>query len=251
VTLSSIAEQIQALSELSAMDAAVKALNESLVTERATLEGLRSQLAQFQSALDKEQGTLAAAERARGEFQIELRNMQQQIEHSREKHSRSRTERETNAAEREMDELRKLVRDREDDVQKLGAEADQARAQVETLEAQAAKVREQLAACQGDIESKVAMLETQVASTGGGRDSIVARLPAQLYRRYEAVRQKRGSGATFTTDGTCKACNMALPPQMYHRLRREPLIEQCQSCNRVIYFVAPAPVAPPEGTSGT
>ena len=35
---------------------------------------------------------------------------------------------------------------------------------------------------------------------------------------------------------------MALPPQLYHRLRREPLIEQCQSCNRIIYFSAPVSV---------
>jgi predicted nucleic acid-binding Zn-ribbon protein len=33
---------------------------------------------------------------------------------------------------------------------------------------------------------------------------------------------------------------MALPPQLYHRLRREPLIEQCQSCNRIIYYAPPA-----------
>jgi len=35
---------------------------------------------------------------------------------------------------------------------------------------------------------------------------------------------------------------MALPPQLFHRLRREPLLEQCPSCFRIIYFVSP-PVA--------
>ncbi len=60
-----------------------------------------------------------------------------------------------------------------------------------------------------------------------------------MYRRYEAVRGRRGVGIAQTRDGTCNMCNMALPPQLYHRLRREPLIEQCQSCNRLIYFVPP------------
>jgi predicted nucleic acid-binding Zn-ribbon protein len=32
---------------------------------------------------------------------------------------------------------------------------------------------------------------------------------------------------------------MALPPQLFHKLRREPVIEQCPSCNRIIYFSAP------------
>ena len=62
------------------------------------------------------------------------------------------------------------------------------------------------------------------------------------------IRQKRGTAIAQTTDGTCNACNMALPPQLFHRLRREPILEQCPSCNRIIYFVVP-PVsasAPPD-----
>ena len=53
------------------------------------------------------------------------------------------------------------------------------------------------------------------------------------------LRGKRGTAIAQTTDGTCNKCNMALPPQLYHRLRREPLIEQCPSCNRIIYFASP------------
>jgi predicted nucleic acid-binding Zn-ribbon protein len=67
----------------------------------------------------------------------------------------------------------------------------------------------------------------------------VKKIPAQLYRRYEMIRQKRGTGIAQTTTGTCKACNMALPPQLFHRLRREPILEQCPSCHRIIYYVTP------------
>ena len=43
------------------------------------------------------------------------------------------------------------------------------------------------------------------------------------------IRGRRGTAIATTTDGTCKACNMALPPQLFHKLRREPLLEQCPS----------------------
>ena len=69
------------------------------------------------------------------------------------------------------------------------------------------------------------------------------RLPPVLYRRYDAVRGRRGFGIAQTTDGTCKACNMSLPPQLFHRLRREPLLEQCPSCNRII--LRPPRLSPP------
>ena len=172
--------------------------------------------------------------------------MTQQIEHSREKLNRSRTERETNAAQREMEELRKLLKDREDDVQKLAAESDGMRAQIDTTEAQAQVIRDQLAAQREGIESKMAELEKQKSGKEGGRDSLAKKIPPVLYRRYELLRGKRVFAVCQTTDGTCKACNIALPPQMFHKLRREPTIDQCPSCNRIIYYVAPAPAAPKE-----
>jgi len=85
----------------------------------------------------------------------------------------------------------------------------------------------------------VTKLEADKSERGGGREAIVKKLPVVLFRRYEQIRGKRGSAIAQTSDGICNKCNMALPPQLYHRLRREPLIEQCPSCNRIIYFAAP------------
>jgi hypothetical protein len=42
---------------------------------------------------------------------------------------------------------------------------------------------------------------------------------------------------------------MSLPPQLFHRLRREPLLEQCPSCNRIIYYAPPPIVASEEEPS--
>ena len=55
-------------------------------------------------------------DKTRTELLAELRQMTQQIDRSREKLSRSRNERESNAAQREVEELRKLHRDREEDL---------------------------------------------------------------------------------------------------------------------------------------
>ena len=116
------------------------------------------------------------------------------------------------------------------------------RASIETVEGEHKRVQEELTAKKDDLESKVAQLEADRnarSAGGGGRDAIVKRLPAILYRRYEQLRTKRGTAIAQTTDGTCKACNMALPPQLFHKLRREPLLEQCPSCNRIIYYQPP------------
>src|SRR6185295_2999644 len=183
--------------------------------------------------------TVAGADKQRVELQTDFRTMMQQIEHSREKLNRSRTEREQQAAQRELEELRKLVRDREEEIARLDSDTSGVRTQVDTSEAEHKRITEELTAKEGDIKAKVAQLESDKNARGGGRDAIVKRIPPQIYRRYEMIRGRRGTALAQTTDGTCKACNMSLPPQLFHKLRREPVLEQCPSCNRLIYFVPP------------
>jgi predicted nucleic acid-binding Zn-ribbon protein len=172
--------------------------------------------------------------------------MTQQLEHSRDKLGRSRTERESNAAQREMEELRKLVRDREEEIGKLTTDADGARQQIELTEAEHKKLFDELAAREGDIRAKVTNVDSSLAKKQAERDAATKALPPQLYRRYDMIRSKRGTGIAQTTDGTCKACHMALPPQLFHRLRREPILEQCPHCSRIIYFVGPSPSVAPQ-----
>jgi predicted nucleic acid-binding Zn-ribbon protein len=188
-------------------------------------------------------------DKSRNELVADVRNMAQQLEHSRDKLGRSRTERESNAAQREMEELRKLVRDREEEIGKLTTDSDGARQQIEVTEAEHKKLSEELAACEGGIRSKVTDVDSSRARKQAERDTAAKALPVQLYRRYDMIRSKRGTGIAQTTDGTCKACHMALPPQLFHRLRREPILEQCPHCNRIIYFVAPPAAVAPQADS--
>jgi predicted nucleic acid-binding Zn-ribbon protein len=238
----SIPNQIRALEELAACDAELKVMDDQLTSERSTLTGLKGSLKRLEDKLAVDRVAVGAMDKQRNELIADVRQMMTQLDHSREKMNRARTERETNAVQRELEELRKLIRDREDEIGKLTTDSDAQRVALEGTEGEAKKIQDELAAREGDINSALTSLEKQRAEKQAVRDEIIKRLPPVLFRRYDAVRGKRGSGIAQTTDGTCKACNMALPPQLFHRLRREPLLEQCPSCNRIIYYAPPAAV---------
>lgn len=233
------ADEIRALEELAAMDAEVKALEEQLAEERSTLGSLKESLKKLEERLEVDRAATSAADKLRQEQQQDIRTMSTQIEHSREKLNRSRTEREIQAAQRELEELRKLIRDREVEIQRIDTDTAPVREQLQASDAEHKSLTEELASKEGEIQAKLSQLESDRAERSGGRDAVVKRIPPQLYRRYEMIRGRRGTAIAKTSDGTCNKCNMALPPQLYHRLRREPLIEQCPSCNRLIYFAAP------------
>ena len=218
----SIPDQILALEKLAQIDSQLRELEEQLAKERSTLDGLQSGIAKFDEKLAIDRSALGAMDKTRGELIQDVRNMTQQLDHSRDKLGRSRTEREANAAQRELEELRKLVRDREDEIGKISADADAARHQIEATEAEHKKLAQELAERQGDISSKLSEVDGLAKRKRLERDAAVKVLPAQLYRRYDMIRLKRGTAIAQTSDGTCKACHMSLPPQLFHRLRREP-----------------------------
>jgi predicted nucleic acid-binding Zn-ribbon protein len=235
----SIPEQILALERLAHIDAELKELTEQLAQERSTLDGLKSGIAKLDEKLAADRAALGGMDKSRGELIQDVRNMSQQLEHSRDKLGRSRTEREANAAQRELEELRKLVRDREEEIGKLTADADAARQQIEVTEGEHKKLVDELASREGDIHSRLGEVDRQATAKNSERDAAIKALPPQLYRRYEMIRSKRGTALAKTSDGTCRACHMSLPPQLFHRLRREPILEQCPSCHRLIYFASP------------
>ena len=235
----SVTDQIRALEALAAVDAELKVLGDDLQQERSALDSQRGKLNELEEKLKNDRAHLAAIDKLRNEYVVEVRTMMQQLEHSREKMNRARNEREANAAQRELEELRKLIRDREDEVGKLTTDADGARQQIDAAEQEAKKVSDELGATEGGVRSKLAEIESRKAERETARAAAVKDVPPQLYRRYDMIRQKRGTGIAQTTTGTCRACNMSLPPQLFHRLRREPMLDQCPSCHRLIYYVPP------------
>lgn len=242
----SITDQIRALQELASVDALLKTTDDDLSAERLRLATLTGNLAALEEKLAAQRASMEVAERARSENHQEARSMMGQIDHSREKLNRSRNEREQQAAQRELEELRRLLRDREIDQERRSTEIAQIEGEITSTEREAEALRAELGEQEGAIRDRLSHLEADAAAKRAEREAISAKLPPQLFRRYDLLRSRRGSGAASTTTGTCKACNISLPPQLFAKLRREPCIEQCPSCQRILFYVPPAPAPTPE-----
>lgn len=241
----SIREQIVALEELAAIDADIRRIDEELTKHRSSLEGMRAEVKGLEQRLSTDRERLGEMDKTRNELTIELRQMTQQVERSREKLQRSRNERESNAAQRELEELRKLQRDREDEIQKLSQLADAARGSIEQTEAKRVSLSEQLEGSAPGLTSGLADLDKERAERAAAREAAVTKLPVVIYRRYESIRSRRPYAIARTHDGTCNGCHIAVPPMMFQKMLRQEEFEQCPNCRRILYYVpAPAPDAP-------
>jgi predicted nucleic acid-binding Zn-ribbon protein len=234
-----ISAQVEALEKLAELDAELATLDGQLSQEREALDKRRGQLRQLEDKLGVSRASIEEMERTRAELLTEARQMSAQMERSREKLARCRTEREVNAVQREVEELRKLFKDREGEVEKLSQLCDQARSEADGTTKERDAIAAELGSSEGDVTTKLAELEREAGGKRKLRGALVEKVQPTLFRRYETIRKRRGSSIAHSTDGTCSQCNMRLPPMMFQKMMRGDDFDQCPSCARILYYRPP------------
>jgi uncharacterized protein len=236
----SIRDQIINLEALAAIDAELRRIEDKIAEERGVLTAMKAELQKLDEKLTADRGSLAEMEKTRSELVTELRQMAPQIERSREKLARARNERESNAAQRELEELRKLQRDREEEVTKVTALSEAAKKAIEESETQRGKITEELGGRESDVSKTLTEATQEHDRRLVERERIAGSVPAMTLRRYDQVRKRKGTAIAKTVDGTCLSCHMRLPPMLFQKLMRGEAFEQCPSCARILYYEPPA-----------
>lgn len=231
-----ISAQLEILKSLAAVDKTLATLNEELESERQTLDGKRRQLEDLEGRVKLSQASIEEMEKTRNDLVTELRQMSVQVSKSREKLSRCRTEREANAAQREVEELRKLYRDREIEIEKLNGLVDQARTDTETTVAERDTIQGELGEREGAVETRLKELEAESAGHEAERKELAARVDPRIFRRYEMIRKRRGSALSAAVGGSCTVCHIALPPMLFQQIMQAQEMIQCPSCHRILHY---------------
>ena len=103
-------------------------------------------------------------------------------------------------------------------------------------------------------EERIAELEAKRAEVVKGREELAELVTPQVVRRYERVRERRGSGVWLVDGPTC-VCRMSIGAQVFNELQRGSELHECRSCNRYLvwsgFLETEAPVEVAETTDST
>lgn len=246
----SIEAQIQVLKALAALDAELADLDGALSRERESIDGKRTLLEELEQRVRLNAESIQELDKTRAQLLAELRQMSAQIDRAREKMARCRNEREANAAQRELEELRKLYRDREHEMEKLVGVADEVKGDVEATSQRREELAGELGESEGTASEQIARLEKAAEERRARRTELGKGLDQVLFRRYELIRKRRGSGLAEAANGGCSACHIKLPPMMFQQIMQGAPLQQCPSCNRILYFETAPPQSREQETQG-
>jgi len=218
----------------STADAARKQLADGPEREKA-LEA-RLDAARQRVATAKEQ--LAHNQAERRDIDKELALHQGRLSKFREQAMAVKTNQEYHAIQHEIAHAQGEIKKYEDQILEAMVEADDLTATIKSSEAALASEQKTIDADRKRMQGEDAETQKALDALAGERATIVASMDKQVLARYEKASAKRqGIAVAQAKDGICTVCHVRLRPQVFNDVRRNETIVECESCQRILYFV--------------
>ena len=125
-------------------------------------------------------------------------------------------------------------------------EADEINANIKKAEAALKAAQAKVASERSAIEADAKAQQAAVAELSAARAKIVADMDNKsAVETFQRIAKVRGTAVARAEGERCTICQVRLRPAVFAEVRKNDHIVQCDSCQRILYFVAPqAPKAP-------
>lgn len=231
-----VREQLVALAKLGRIDASTQDLDKELLEIPKEVGLLRESVVLLEGLLAKERNELELAQKLRDQQDVLLKEAADGISRAKAKSAKAKNAREVEAVERELEIVRRTVKEREAEREKLVAAIGTVQTSLSQHETEFAGLKELLAQKDAEAQQRIAVLQTKRGEALHGRDDLLPLIPKDMLSRYDAVRGRRVAGVAEVKDGICQGCRMAIRPMQYIVIQREEGVERCAHCQRYLYW---------------
>ena len=227
-------EELLALAKLAEMDDSARDINAELKRIPQSLEELRESVQTLETMLAQERQQLEEAEQLKLQQGTELKERNEGLQRARKKIAQATSIREADAGEREVEANRRSIKEREDELGRIGEAIEAKTASLAEREKDFEEAKGVLHSNEESSKARIAELEEQRAEMLNGRDDLAAKVPKSVIKRYDRLKTGITNVVIIINDDTCPGCRMALPPQLTIELQRASELHQCPHCRRII-----------------
>lgn len=218
-----------------------------------TIADAPGRIAALDALLQSATTALAAAKQALADNQTHRRSIdkdliaaQQRQEKYKEQLMSVKTNDEFRAMQHQIEAVGVEVGQHEERVLVSMMEADDINANIKKAEAALKAAQAKVVAERAAIESEVKAQQAAMAECNAVRGTLIAGLDNKgVLDTFQRIAKVRGTAIARAEGERCTVCQVRLRPAVFAEVRRNGSIVQCDSCQRILYFVAPqAPKAP-------
>lgn len=144
---------------------------------------------------------------------------------------------EYHAMMREMDNLEKQNRGREEEKGTVAEELTRQNQELKDIEERASTLGTELEAARESLNARVQAAQASLATLQARRDEACEAVPKPILKRYEFIRSRLKNPVIVPVEaGICSGCHISIPPQSFIELQKGIQILSCPNCQRLIYW---------------
>jgi len=235
---------LQRIITLQRLDTSAESARKRLADEPEREKALDARLDAAKQHVASAKARLADNQNTRRAIEKELAVHQGRLSKFREQAMAVKTNQEYHAIQHEIAHAQDQIKAHEDRMLDQMLEADDLAAAVKKSEADLAAEQKAVEADRKAMKAEHADLQSSLETIVAQRAEIVSALDKAVLSIFEQVSKKRhGVAVAEAKNGICSICHVRLRPQVFNTVRRNEEIVQCDSCQRILYFVAPAGAA--------
>jgi predicted nucleic acid-binding Zn-ribbon protein len=229
-------EQIGLLLELHELDLQIRKLQTAIDVVGPELEELRKLVSEHEATLATQTAKITELEAGKRSRERDVEAAEFRLKNFQEKLSMIKTNKEYQAALKEISETKKSNKLLEDQIV-------EAMTQLETLGTAKKEVESYLSSARANFSKRQSEIEAEVADLKGKKSQIEARkldLEGKVDRDvivlYRRVRKGRAEGMAAVVGGSCHGCRMKVPPQLMIEILKLQKVHACPNCQRILYL---------------
>jgi predicted nucleic acid-binding Zn-ribbon protein len=168
-------------------------------------------------------------------------DLEASVTHLREREAKLyaiKTNKEYQAAIKEVSEGKRINREREDRVIQAMEKIEALKQKITQLDKDFAEKKAKIEEKRKALAAEEAEVRRKMQEDAVHRPGIAAKIEKGLLRKYDFVRRRYAMAVTEVKDGACCGCSTRVTPQLLNEMLRGDDWKICPSCQRLIYIDA-------------
>jgi hypothetical protein len=223
---------------LQRLDSEAGAARKKLAEAPEREKGFDTRLETARQKLADAKAKLAANQESRRATEKEVAVHQGRLSKYREQAMAVKTNQEYHAIQHEIAHAQGEIKKYEDQILEQMVEADDLTATIKAAEAHLAAEQKTIDADRKKAQAEDAQAQASHDALVGERAALAASIDRRVLAIYDAAFSRRqGIAVAEAKDGICTICHVRLRPQVFNDVRKNEVVVQCESCQRILYYV--------------
>ncbi|MCC7126957.1 MAG: hypothetical protein IT178_19075 [Acidobacteria bacterium] len=231
---------LERLIHLQDLDLKAAAAQRTVAAAPERIAALDAKLAAARAGVDDAKAAIAQNQATRRSADKDILAAQQRLEKYKEQSMAVKTNTEFHAMQQQMAAVKAEIDRFESQILEIMMGADELAAQLKAAEARLKADEASVVAERKTIETERDAQAAIAKTCAADRATIVGQMNRGVVSTFEKVASQRGGiGLARAEKERCVVCQVRLRPMVYSAVKRNDEIVQCDSCQRILYYVPP------------